>query len=352
MQLSQTIRHRRSELSQQSFAIRSHARVARDVARCLVQPYRPLMAHMVVTRRCNLSCGYCHEYDKSSAPVPLDELKARVARLATLGCVFVTLTGGETLLHPEIAELVAYVNQVGMTPVMNSNGFLLNRERIDALNQAGLFAMQISIDNEEPNEVTMKSLCPLMPKLRVLAKHARFRVRVNTVLGSGNPQEAVNVAKAVTKLGFDAKCSLVRDAHGACVPVGEEERAAYDEIRALDRSTSRLSEDFQLALMDDKSVEWKCRSGARYFTICEDGLVHLCESSYGTPAKPLALYGEDDIREAFHREKSCASRCAVSYAHQASRMDNWRSQRRVQSVAKRSWREANEASRTRLPVVG
>jgi MoaA/NifB/PqqE/SkfB family radical SAM enzyme len=344
MHLSQSLRHHKDSL-------RSHARVARDIAQCLVQPYRPLMAHMVVTRRCNLSCGYCHEYDKSSAPVPLQELKARVDRLEELGCVFVTLTGGETLLHPEIADLVSYVCAAGMTPVMNSNGFLLNRERIEALNDAGLFALQISVDNLEPNEVSMKSLRPLLPKLKVLAEHARFRVRVNTVLGSGNPQEAVEVAKAVTALGFDAKCSLVRDAHGACVPVGEAEREAYDEIRRLDRNTSSLSEDFQLALMDDNPVEWKCRSGARYFTVCEDGLVHLCESSYGTPAKPLALYDEEDIREAFHREKSCASRCAVSYAHQASRMDSWRSQRTQQEVAKQSWREAEDTGRSYLRVV-
>ncbi len=341
MHISQSIRKRKNH-------IRSHARVARDLAECAVQPYRPIMAHLVVTRRCNLSCGYCSEYDNTSAPVPLDVLKQRVDRLAELECVFVTLTGGETLLHPKIAELVAYVRDCGMTPVMNSNGFLLNEERILELNEAGLFALQISVDNLEPNEVSMKSLRPLMPKLRALAEHAEFRVRVNTVLGSGDPQEAVEVARIVTGLGFDAKCSLVRDEQGECVPVGDAEREAYEEIRALGRHTSKLSEDFQLTLMDGESVDWKCRSGARYFTVCEDGLVHLCESSYGTPAKPLALYGPADIRLAYHREKSCAAKCAVAYAHQASRMDSWRSQDTYHDVPKRSWREAE---RTYLPVV-
>jgi hypothetical protein len=161
----------------------------------------------------------------------------------------------------------------------------------------------------------------------------------------------VAVARAVTKLGFDAKCSLVRDAHGACISLGDAERAAYQEIRALHRHSSSLSEDFQLALIDDDPVDWKCRSGARYFTICEDGLVHLCESSYGTPAKPLERYGRADIKQAFHSEKSCASTCAVAYAHQASRLDSWRDQRQSETVAKRSWREADEDGRSYLPVV-
>jgi MoaA/NifB/PqqE/SkfB family radical SAM enzyme len=341
-----------SSFRQNARLVRSHGRVAKALAQCVAQPYRPLIAHMIVTRRCNLSCGYCHEYDKTSEPVPLETLKARIRHLAALDTVFVTLTGGETLLHPDIVALVAYVRDQGMTPVMNSNGYLLNRRRILELNEAGLFAMQISIDNMEPGEVSMKSLRPLMPKLLALATHAQFRVRVNTVLGSGNPEEAVLVARRVTALGFDAKCSLVRDEDGACASLGNEERAAYDEIRALNRHTSRLSEDFQLALIEDRPVDWKCRSGARYFTICEDGLVHLCESSYGTPAKPLARYGIDDIREAFHREKSCAKTCAVAYAHQASRIDPWRSQCDAQQVEKRSWKQADEDHRVYLPIVG
>lgn len=296
------------------------------------------MAHLVITRRCNLSCGYCFEYSKTAPPVPLVVLKQRIDELKRLRVVFVTLTGGESLLHPDIIELVAYVHDSGMTPVMNSNAYRLTRELTIALGEAGLYALQISIDNIEPNAVTKKSLRPLLPKLRLLAQHAKFRVRVNTVLGTGSPTDAIEVAKVVTELGFDAKCSLVRDEDGGLMPLGAEEKAAYAQIRALDRSsTSYLSEDFQQKLIDDGEVEWKCRSGARYFTVCEDGLVHLCESSYHSPGKPLHLYMEADIRQAFHSQKSCAATCAVAYAHQGSRLDVFRSQHEQQTVRKLSW---------------
>ena len=33
--------------------------------------YGPFLAQVIVTRRCNLSCGYCTEYDKTSNPFPL-----------------------------------------------------------------------------------------------------------------------------------------------------------------------------------------------------------------------------------------------------------------------------------------
>lgn len=307
--------------------LRNDLRALRGIAAAALDTDRPLMAHVVVTRRCNLSCGYCTEYDKVSPPVPLAEMKARVDRLAALGTVFVTFTGGETLLHPDIVELVRYTRALGVLPALNTNGYLLTRERIVALGEAGLYALQISVDNVTPNAVSKKSLKPLRPKLRLLAQHAIFRVRVNTVLGAAPPDEALEVARYTTALGLEAKCSLARDAEGHLLPVGERARAVYDEIRALDRrGTGLLSEDFQLDLLERGTVEWKCRAGARFFTVCEDGLVHLCTPKMGLGAKPLADYTVDDLRRAFATPKPCASACPVSYAHQGSRLDAWRAQ--------------------------
>ncbi len=318
---------------------RADGRVLLGLAARALRPYRPVMAHLVVTRRCNLSCGYCYEADRVSLPVATAELERRIDHLRRLDTLFVTLTGGEPLLHPDLVGLVAYVRDAGMIPVMNSNGFLLTRELVVALNRAGLYAMQLSVDNVEPNSTSQKSLRPLIGKLELLAAKARFRVRINTVLGAENGQEAVAVARAVVDLGFDAKCSLVRDERGAGVPLDDSGRAAYDEIRELGRRASALlSEDFQLPLAREGRVEWKCRSGARYFMVCEQGLVHLCESSHGFPGTPLADYSRDDIRRAFHAPKSCAPTCAVAYAHQASRLDSLRSQHDPElDIAKECW---------------
>lgn len=334
-------------------SLRQDARVLGKLAACALDPYRPVMAHVVVTRRCNLTCGYCYEADRVSPPVPLAQLKHRVRHLRRLGTVFVTLTGGEPLLHPHLEELVAYVSQQGMTPVMNSNGYLLTQERIALLGDAGLFALQISIDNVKANETTQKSLKPLTPKLKLLAKHARFRVRVNTVLGSGPPEQALEVARAAISYGFDAKCSFVRDEGGALVELDTAAKQIYTQIREMGRRAPRyLSEDFQMSLAEHGTVDWKCRAGARYFTVCENGLVHFCESSYDSPGKPLADYDLSDIKRAFHLRKSCAPTCAVAYAHQASRMDAVRSQdTRPTPVVKECWLAAQNRRSVALTVI-
>ena len=317
--------------------LRADAQVFRGiVSSALLEPYRPLMAHLVVTRRCNLSCGYCYEYDDVSPPVPTELLVERIDHLARLRAVFVTLTGGEPLLHPDVARLVAHVRARGMTPVMNTNGFLLTRERITALGEAGLYALQISIDSMTPNDTTVKSLRPLLPKLRALAELASFRVRVNTVLGSGPPEETLEVARAVLALGFEAKCSLMRGADGTPVPLDDRARAVYAELKRMGRrSSAYLSEDFQSRLLRDGEVDWKCRAGARFFHVCEKGLVHLCAPRTGNPGVPLAEYGEEDLRRAFRTGKPCTARCPVAYAHQASRLDTWRSQDRAAQAGRR-----------------
>ena len=308
---------------------RADARVgAGMVSGALFDPHCPLLVHLVVTRRCNLACGYCTEYDDVSAPVPVAVLRERIDHLARLRTVVVTLTGGETLLHPDVAALVAYVRERGMTPAINTNGFLLTADRIRSLNDAGLYALQISLDGVTPNAVTKKTLKPLLPKLRLLAAHARFRVRVNTVLGVAPPEEAVEVARVALAHGFDAKCSLVRHADGSLAAVDDGVRAAYEQIKQLEgRALGIFGESFQDALMRDGRIDWKCRAGARFFHVCENGLVHLCGPRYGEPATPIADYGRDDIRRAFDTPKSCAATCPVAYAHQVSRVDMFRPQR-------------------------
>jgi MoaA/NifB/PqqE/SkfB family radical SAM enzyme len=308
--------------------IRRDMKILMQVASAAIDPDRPLITHLVITRRCNLSCGYCFEYDKVSKPVPLATLKERIDHLARLRSVFVTLTGGESLLHPDAIELVRYVREKGMTPFLNTNGYLLTKQIIEGLNEAGLYGMQLSIDNAKPNDVSKKSLKPLMPKLRLLARYAKFHVRINTVLGSSPPEEALEVARTVVAFGFDSNCSLVRDDTGALIAPDPATRAAYEEIRGLGRRLpSFLDDDYTQKLLDNGTMQWKCRAGARTFLVCENGLVHLCQPRMGNPGTPLLQYTVEDIRRAFNAPKACAATCPIAYAHHASKLDGWRSQK-------------------------
>jgi hypothetical protein len=81
---------------------------------------------------------------------------------------------------------------------------------------------------------------------------------------------------------------------------------------------------FQKNLVDGKPNQWRCRAGARYLYICEDGLVHYCSQQRGYPAVPLSSYTKEDIRREYLTKKACAPYCTIACVHQVATFDNWR----------------------------
>src|SRR3954470_23745943 len=89
----------------------------------LASPRRPLLVQLVVTRRCNLACGYCSEYDDVSPPVEVSLLERRIDHIARLGTLILTFTGGEPLLHQKLDQLIARASAHGIVCTMISNGY-------------------------------------------------------------------------------------------------------------------------------------------------------------------------------------------------------------------------------------
>src|SRR5450755_619257 len=83
------------------------------VAKGLRSTDHPVLAHIIPTRRCNLSCTYCNEYDDFSKPVAVEEMYRRIDKLAALGTSIISMSGGEPLLHPELDDLIARVRSHG-----------------------------------------------------------------------------------------------------------------------------------------------------------------------------------------------------------------------------------------------
>jgi MoaA/NifB/PqqE/SkfB family radical SAM enzyme len=260
----------------------------------------------------------------------LDELKRRVRELARLKTLMAACTGGEPLLHPEIGEVIREFRHHGIVAMITTNGYLLTETLIDVLNDAGLQGMQISIDNICPDDSSSKSLVSLDPKLRLLAERATFEVNVNSVLGFSeqNATDVVAVAKQAKRYGFSHSVGMVHDSTGASQPLSERHRAAYLQARAESGSFLHALNYrvFQKRLFAEGKDRWRCRAGARYLYVCEDGLVHWCSQRRGYPAIPVAEYGTAAIRASFRTHKECSPTCTVTCARQVSMFDAWRRQ--------------------------
>jgi MoaA/NifB/PqqE/SkfB family radical SAM enzyme len=309
--------------------VRAAARKTREVAtvaRALTSTHHVVMAQIVPMRFCNLSCAYCNEYDKVSDPVPVDEMLCRIDHLARLGTSIITISGGEPLTHPDIDQIIARIRHHKRIAGMITNGYFLMPDRIERLNKAGLDHMQISIDNVQPDEISKKSLKVLDKKLQFLAKHARFHVNINSVVGGGikNPQDALIIGRRALELGFTSTIGIIHDGDGQLKPLGEEERRVWSEMRGFKKKNYSRFNHFQEAIANGEPNDWRCRAGSRYLYICEDGLVHYCSQQRGWPGVPLAEYTREDLKREFFTEKTCAPNCTISCVHQISYIDHWR----------------------------
>ncbi len=306
------------------------AKTAKRAAGLALRPESPLLVQLVVIRRCNLSCGYCNEYDDYSDPVPKQVLFDRIDHLASLGTLVVTLTGGEPFMHPDLHEVVARAVSHGMVVTSISNAYPVTKKWIDRMNDAGLTLLQVSVDNLEPNEVSQKSWSKIKKRLLVLQEHAKFGVNINAVLGSSPMQQTRDLIDEIRSLGFFMTVGLLHDHDGRIDPglIGEALPEFYDEMRALCRKSffHQFGEGWETQMLRDGSSSWRCRAGARYLYVDEHGEVNYCSQRRDELKIPLLEYTRGDLVREFNRPKGCEDRCTIACVRRASSFDEWRAQ--------------------------
>ena len=317
---------RRSTFKGRWVAARRKLREYWMVVWALAHKSHPVLVQIIPTRFCNLSCAYCNEYDKVSEPVPLEEMYRRIDALGRLGTAMIGISGGEPLTHPDLDDIIRRMRKTGAIAGMITNGFLLNPERIQRLNEAGLDHMQISIDNLEPDDVSMKSLKTLDKRLEMLAQYAEFHVNINSVVGGGirNPNDALVISKRALELGFESTIGIIHDGDGQLKPLKEDEARVYHVMTDRKKTNYAQFDKFQEAIVQGRANNWRCRAGSRYLYVCEDGLVHYCSQQRGYPGVPIAEYSRDDVKREFLTAKSCAPHCTIGCVHRISYIDHWR----------------------------
>jgi MoaA/NifB/PqqE/SkfB family radical SAM enzyme len=106
-----------------------------------------------LTYRCQCHCVHCSSNvpnRKQAAELKTWQVKSIIDQAKKLGVVRITFFGGEPLLRNDIVELTQYAHKVGMITRINTNGWLLNRELISKLKDAGLNLCDVSIDDPDP----------------------------------------------------------------------------------------------------------------------------------------------------------------------------------------------------------
>ena len=98
-----------------------------------------------VVRGCNCRCKACFNRRPPSHK-PVETVREELAEIRRLRNVkSVGITGGEPLLHPQIADVVRLIRDQGLSPAMLTNGILWNADAADRLCAAGLDTVMFHI---------------------------------------------------------------------------------------------------------------------------------------------------------------------------------------------------------------
>jgi radical SAM protein with 4Fe4S-binding SPASM domain len=101
----------------------------RAYAQCI-----PLNVSLELTLRCNIRCTHCYNFDRdqprgSTAPeLTMTEIHALLTDLRRAGTLFLSLTGGEAMVHPHFWEIADAAVRHGFALSVLSNGTLLTEE--------------------------------------------------------------------------------------------------------------------------------------------------------------------------------------------------------------------------------
>ncbi|OGG54083.1 MAG: hypothetical protein A3F84_17590 [Candidatus Handelsmanbacteria bacterium RIFCSPLOWO2_12_FULL_64_10] len=277
----------------------------------------PIACHLYVTDQCNLDCHYCTEYDNSVPHPSLKDLKRWIRKIKDLGCIRVGLQGGEPLLHPDIVEVVRYCKDLRLRTSLSTNGFKLTPELIQALEEAGLDALQVSVDRMTPVPSTRKALKTLIPKLEHL-RRSRIPYHISGVLFSETLAESRQVLEYGFSKGISTHARLVHAGPDGGMRVGAGEKAALasfvDSMIEAKRGGKRVHTtgpilDYQKALLNGGGVDWTCVAGYKYFFVSAKGEFWLC-STNRRPALDIMSVTPDLLRSYFHK-KACQAGCGV-----------------------------------------
>lgn len=99
-----------------------------------------------ITDKCNIVCKGCYR-EEMEGHRPLDVLKDEIRKLKELrNPDSICIAGGEPLLHPNILDIVAYVDSLGLKAAILTNAQSLDDKLARELKRAGCFNLKIHID--------------------------------------------------------------------------------------------------------------------------------------------------------------------------------------------------------------
>jgi MoaA/NifB/PqqE/SkfB family radical SAM enzyme len=296
----------------------------------------PVITYMMVTGKCDMACKYCIAQHKLNGDLGgLDEWKRAADIAYMLGNRHINYGGGEPLMTPFILDLIDYASRRDTIVRMNTNGNLLNKDMLHALDEVGLDALVISIDalGGDPNRKFGKDLTPEMERtLQCIAESKfRFSTSIATIVTKYNLPILPEIAQRFFEYGLTTDFMLMVRGVGNYKRT-EEIAFTESDVCEIERVFEELAKKDNVAVCHDLSkqlkVKWgactpahlhqirmedisgyNCKGGVNDLHVDNDGFISICESGFASPTHIFDINSIDDYHALIHRNRDITDQC-------------------------------------------
>ena len=117
--------------------------------------YRLLSALFEITHRCHLACVHCylddnHQWHDKARELSTQEAMDAITQLRDAGCMFLTVSGGETFLRADLFALLQHARKLGLAVTLFTTGTLLREEQLPELAKLHLRGVELSLYSTDP----------------------------------------------------------------------------------------------------------------------------------------------------------------------------------------------------------
>lgn len=166
----------------------------------------PLHVSFELTRRCNLACRHCY-LASGDGELPAGRWLELVDELADLGCMAITLTGGELALYDGWHEVAVAIKARRLTLSLLTNATLFGRDGLDAIADLHPLSVSASLYGSERGLHDAITRVPGSFERTVAAlsglRARGVRCRVGVVLMRENVDDAAAIVALTRELGCE-----------------------------------------------------------------------------------------------------------------------------------------------------
>jgi pyrroloquinoline quinone biosynthesis protein E len=213
-------------------------------------PPRPSTLIAELSYQCPLHCPYCSNPLDIGGHAYRDELETEhwlraFAQARALGVLQLALTGGEPMLRRDLVELCAGARDAGLYSSLITAGTLFTRERAQALKEAGLDHVQISIQSPDPEDNDRIAGNRSFEKKLAAARHAKeldFPLTINCVLHRQNLDRIEELLDLALELGAQRLELANTQYYGWAVPNQEALMPSWEQLERGEDAVRRFRE--------------------------------------------------------------------------------------------------------------